>query len=98
MADSEKSINLKTCDDPFLFTQNGFLQHTTRAINSGIIIVMLSGIFIDVIPVFLNFLVNTKVIEECKKSARLFQFSNIFSKILPQFFEYATSLLFKLIF
>ena len=98
MADSEKSINLKTCDNPFLFTQNGFLQHATRAINSGIIIVILSGIFIDGIPVFLDFLEKTKIIEGCKKSARLFQCSNIFSKILPQFFKYASSLLFKLIF
>ena len=62
-------VNLKTCHDPFLFIQNIFLQHIARGINSGIIIVnvqresrswfrhaMLNGIFIDGIPVSLNFL------------------------------------------
>ena len=39
MANSGKSINLKTCDDQFLFIENGFLQHVARGINSSIIIV-----------------------------------------------------------
>ena len=69
MANSGKSVNLKKWMTHFYLFKMIFLQHIARGINSGIIIVnvqresglrfwraMLSGTFIDVIPVFLKFL------------------------------------------
>ena len=64
-ANSRKSVNLKPCDDLFLFISNDFLQDVARGINSSTITVfarrelrswfwqaILSGIFIEGFPEF----------------------------------------------